>query len=190
MGWDTEITIIAENIDNRNDIKKLKELIYEKDGKSYEMNSSFEKDTNTLYYHYQRRKYAPYWVIQEISKTYPKINFTILASCPEFIGGPAGIIRICNGEILDSYGIENSEEFMIRKLLVAQSLKYIPLVYDWYKFDGTEEQLRLKHVPQYPKNWCDGNYIDKVIPITETKELKDQLKIDYSNLNVYNWKEI
>ncbi|WP_299623659.1 hypothetical protein [uncultured Tenacibaculum sp.] len=64
MGWDTEITIIAENIDNRNDIKKLKELIYEKDGKSYEMNSSFEKDTNTLYYHYQRRKYAPYWVIQ------------------------------------------------------------------------------------------------------------------------------
>src|SRR6187551_3527069 len=108
MGWDTQINILAENC--KDEYSKIARLIYEKDAKDYIHNGfskiCFKKNENTsaLFFTYERRKYLPYWIIQGISNVYKDVPFTIVASCPDFINGPAGIVKIISGEIIDSYG--------------------------------------------------------------------------------------
>ena len=142
-----------------------------------------------LFYNYERRKYAPYWIIQEISKIHTDVHFTILASCPDFFGGPAGLIRISKGIILYSYGIGEISKSIIRETIIAEPLNYIPLILEWFGFNGHEEKQRIVYLSQYPKGWCDENYVDKIIPIPETEELKEKYNRDYSDLEKYNWKK-
>lgn len=187
MGWDTEISILAENLNDQSEARKIAHLIFEKDANSYGTNSSFVRNPGTLFYHYERRKYAPYWIVQEISKSFSNVDFTILASCPDFVGGPAGLIRISKGLILDSYGIGEVSKSIIRDTIINEPLNYIPLIHEWFGFNGLEEELRMEYLTQYPKDWCDENYVDKIIPIPETEELKEKYNEDYSNLKEYNW---
>ena len=190
MGWDTEITILAENLKNEDEATLIAQLIFDKDAKSYGTNSSFIKSSGTMFYHYERRKYAPYWVIQEISNTHKNIDFTILASCPDFVGGPAGLIRISKGEIVDSYGIGEVSKSIIRETIITEPLNYIPLIQEWFGFNGLEGKLRLEYISEYPKGWCNQNYADKIIPIPEIDELKEKYSRDYSNLKKSNWVEL
>ncbi|TCI89999.1 leucine-rich repeat domain-containing protein [Tenacibaculum sp. M341] len=174
MGWDTDIIILAEKVNDDKEINSITDKIFEKDAKSYGKSSVFFINSNTLIYHYERRKYAPYWIIQEISKEHKNVLFTILASCPEFLGGPAGLIRIKNGDITDSYGINMNSEDAIRYKLITNSLQYLPLIYEWFGYNGKESALRIEHLPNYPKGWCDENFVNKIIPIKETNELKEK----------------
>ena len=190
MGWDTEIVIIAEKVKNKKEASDLSKLIVEKDARSYGQVSCFVKNSEILFLHYKRRKYAPYWVIQDISKEFLDANFTILASCPDFVGGPAGIIRISEGEILDSYGIGEANKSIIRESLISDPLNYVQLIYEWFGFNGKEKLLRMNHLTEYPIGWCEENYVDKIIPIVETQELTEKYHQGYTDLVEHHWTEL
>ncbi|PHN02582.1 hypothetical protein [Flavilitoribacter nigricans] len=190
MGWDTEIVILAENIKNDYNASQISYLIYEKDAKNHEQTSCFVNSSNSLFYHYERRKHAPFWIIQEISSKFNDVNFTILASCPNFVGGPAGLIRISAGEIIDSYGIGDVNRTIIRESIISEPLQYISLIYDWFRFDGSEEKLRTVYLSDYTLDWCEENFVDKIIPIPETDELIEQFNQNSSDLEKNQWKEL
>ncbi len=190
MGWDTEIVILAENIKNETMAINLSELIFEKDARNYGQVNCFLRNSDTLFYHYERIKYAPCWIIKDISKQFREIKFTVLASCPCFVGGPAGLIRIAHGEISDSYGIGEIKKSIIRSALIEEPLNNIPLIYEWFRFKGKEEMLRAEHLNNFPKGCCEENYAEKIIPITDTDELKSKFTRDYKDPKTYQWYKI
>lgn len=189
MGWDTEIIIIAESIESKESARSIGGQIFNKDSKRYGVESFFVARINldyTLYYTYERRKYAPYWVIQEISKVFPTVSFTLLASSPDFLCGPAGIIKIRNNKIIDSYGIwgENS----VRHQIIESPIASKKFIYSWYKNIGLEEKLRNKYVNEYPLGWCDERYSEKIIPIDDV-QLKFQIENNKKENQQINWEE-
>ena len=176
MGWDTQVVIIAENIESEVVSKKIGKLIFEKDSKRYESESFYlieEELTTSIYYSYERRKYAPYWLIEEISKIYPSITFTVLGSMLDFLCGPAGIFRIKDGKTLDSYGIwgENSRRYKI----IADPIENRFEIYNWFKQAGKESELRMKFISDFPLGSNNDNLVDKLIPIEETLELNQKI---------------
>ena len=181
MGWETEITILAEGIRSAKEARTVAINIYEKDAKTYGPLSCYTKELENLFFHYERRKYAPYWVIQSLSENYRHIKFTILASCPQFINGPTALIRICNGKILDSYGIGEFEVAEMRRYIIMNPLKFIQVIYEWFKFGGKEESLRMVNQEEFPLEWCEENYEDKIVPIQEPKVLMDLVRMPTDN---------
>ncbi|MDF1695327.1 MAG: hypothetical protein P1U56_05830 [Saprospiraceae bacterium] len=188
MGWDTEIVILAEHCQDTKQAIQISKQIKEKD--AYGPPSVFVNDGKNLFYHYERRKAAPYWVIKEISQTHQDVCFTILASCPDFVGGPGGIIRIQNGEIIDSYGIGELNIPTIRIEILIRPLHYIPLIFNWFKWNGSENDLRMKFCETYPLGWSNDRYADKLIPIEDTKELKILFSKQYHQLEDFKWKKV
>jgi len=173
MGWDTQIIIIAEHIESKELSKKIGKLIFDKDSKRYARENFYlieEEFTNSIYYSYERRKYAPYWSIEEISKIYPSVTFTLLGSMLDFLCGPGGIFKIYDGKTIDSYGIygENSR----RHKIIDSPVENRYLIYKWFKESGKESQLRKNFIADYPIGSSNDNLIDKVIPIQETLELQ------------------
>lgn len=177
MGWDTQIIIIAQGIEAKETAVRIAEQIFEKDSKGYGKESVFivNHPDLALYFTYERRKYAPYWVIREISNQYPEVIFTLLGSSPEFIGGPGGIIRIKNGAIIDSYGIygENS----IRLEVLESPVENMDSIYEWYKSNGPEQAYRTRFTSEFPLGWCEENFSEKIIPIEENG-LRSQIERD------------
>ena len=177
MGWDTEIIIIAENVTDNREVIEIIKSIYDKDAKSYEQSTCFLKpqesknDTRSFYYFYERRKVIPYWELEKISKAFPHVYFTALGDCPEFICGPAGIIKIYNGEIYDSYGLDGLRQKLLHKP-DQNALK----IYGWFQRGGFEDTLRLSYLEDYPRDWCDALYSTKMIPIQDTEELKEMIE--------------
>jgi len=179
MGWDTEVIIIAEKVKSVNSVKEIGILIFEKDSKYYEQESSYiiqEGNEFSLFFHYERRKYLPHWVIKEISSKFKDVSFTMLGSCPDFVGGPAGIIKIKAGQILDSYGIGSAKQKLIREEIVSNPNKYKELIYDWFKSEGKEERARLSFIDKFPMMWCNDNFVDRLIPIEDTDYLEKAFK--------------
>jgi len=164
MGWYTNIIIIAESIESKESSIKISEQIFTKDSKSYEQETLFISQTNSIYYTYERRKCIPHWIIKDISNSYPNVSFTVLISMPD-ICGPSGIIRFKNGKIIDSYGIygENSK----RQLILDSPIDKRLFIYEWYKIGGMEQKLRTNFLDKFPLGWCEEKYSKKIIPITE-----------------------
>ena len=128
MGWDTQVIVIGEKIESKESSINIGEQIFNQDSKRYGKESFYLEKTEKdyiVYYSYDRRKYVPYWVIQEISKKYPRVSFTILGSMLDFLCGPGGIIKIEKGEIIDSYGIWNS----IRQQILDSPIKNRKIIY-------------------------------------------------------------
>jgi len=166
MGWDTEVIIIGEKIENENLAKEIGSRIFEKDSKSYGKESFFiidEGEYFSIFYTYERRKYLPFWVIEDISFEFQKVNFTLLGSCSDFIGGPPGLIKIFNGKIIDSYGM--------------------------FKAKGEEEKLRNKFLEDFPLNNKDEDFYKRIIPMEESDDLKNSF-FDTNELSTKNWKSI
>ena len=166
MGWDTQIIIIAENIESKESSKEIGKLIFEKDSKRYGNEHFYiidQVNNNAIYYSYERRKYAPYWVIEEISKMYPTVTFTLLGSMLDFLCGPGGVFRIKDGRTLDSYGIygENSKRHQIIDSPIESRFE----IYNWFQQDGQELVLRMQFLQEYPLGSSNDNLIDKIIPI-------------------------
>lgn len=179
MGWDTEVIIIAEKIKSVESGKRIGRLIFEKDSKNYERELfciiEEEKEIST-FYAYERRKYLPYWVIEKISMETKDVKFTMLGSCPDFIGGPAGLMRIENGKIIDSYGIGRLKIKSIRKEIISHPKKFKKLIFDWFRIGGKEQKLRNFHLEKFPLNSCDDNFVDRLIPIEDTPSLKNRFE--------------
>jgi hypothetical protein len=180
MGWDTEVIIIGERIESKKIAIKIGEEIFEKDSKRYEKEYFFTSNSDighSIFYTYERRKYVPYWIIQEISKNYQNVSFTILGTMLEFLCGPGGIIRIKNGEIIDSYGIWG--ESSLRYQILDAPLENKRIIFEWFKTNGLESQLRNKFLNDFPLGWCNDNFVDKIIPISDDKLKKE------SEQNIY-----
>lgn len=189
MGWDTEIVIIAESIKSKEISIKIGKEIFNTDSKRYGKESFYVIETNpnfAIYYAYERRKYAPYWIVQEISKNYKNVSFTILGTMLDFLCGPGGIIKIQNGVIIDSYGIwgENS----MRHQVLNSPIENKQTIFDWFKTNGLESKLRLNFLNDFPLGWCDDNLVDKVIPIDEDR-FKDQIENNKEEKQKINWEK-
>ena len=189
MGWDTEIIIIAESITSKEASLKIGEQLFDRDSKGWEQETFFITQIDSdyaIYYTYERRKYAPYWAVQEISKLYPNVAFTILGDMLDFICGPGGIIRIKAGNIIDSYGIygENS----IRHKILSSPIEEMHNIFDWFRSGGIEEKLRAKFLDKFPYSWCEGSYSEKIIPIDENKA-KFQFENGNDEKKQLNWKK-
>lgn len=189
MGWDTKIIIIAEAIESKEISIEIGEEIFNTDSKRYGKESFYIIETSPnfeIYYTYERRKYAPYWVIQEISKSHQNVSFTILGTMLDFLCGPGGIIKIQNGEIIDSYGIwgENS----IRHQILNSPIENKQIIFDWFKTNGLESKLRFNFLNDFPLGWCEDNLVDKVIPIDEDK-LKEQIEKSKAEEQKVNWEK-
>jgi len=196
MGWDTQITIIAENTKDR--YTDIARLIYEEDAKEYTENSIFtkicyqERDGNTiLFFTFERRKYIPYWAIEEISAKYPDVSFTVLGSSPDFLAGPAGIVRISGGTIIDSYGFRGKRQ-AITDHDDATGYVHPDLLCNWFGKGKSEELIRQRYSTETPLGWCDGDYHTKDIIFTETEmEQLEQLIVRWRNGDERTvWKEI
>ncbi len=177
MGWDTEIIIIAEGIESKETSLRIAEQIFDKDSKGWGKEAYYVARVNSnysIYYTYERRKYTPYWAIQEISKVYPSVDFTVLGDMLDFLCGPGGIIRMKNGQIIDSYGIygENS----MRHKALGSPVKEMHNIFNWFKYGGKEEEIRNEFSEEFPFGWCEGNYSEKIIPIDE-----DEIKFPFEN---------
>lgn len=188
MGWDTQINIIVESITYEEKI--IASELYEKDAKSYFHNGiSFakfkhlENNSKVLFYTYKRRKYLPYWIIQDISSKFKNKYFSVIGSCPDFIGGPAGLIKVFNGEIIDSYGFLGERQNISRN-------PNPELLFQWFGKDKYEENYRETYIDNHPKLWVDELYSENIIDFS--KEQMDTLKdlVQRSNLNIEDWNEI
>ncbi len=125
--------------------------------------SRTNKTKKVLYITYLRRKYLPYWVIQEVSKKYNSIYFTVIASCPDFIGGPGGIVKIEDGQILESYGFFGKRQNMLNN-------PNPDLIFTWFKKGGYEETYRNKKINIHPKKCDVDSYIDNLVDFTDSEE--------------------
>jgi len=193
MGWDTQINIIVEDI--REEELEIAKEIFEGDAETYYHNGiSFikyrvcEDGSKVLFFTYERRKYLPYWAIQEVSKKFSSQYFTVIGSSPDFISGPAGIVKIAGGEILDSYGI--SERFENHLVTTEQFEKPNPeILFQCFGKNKLEETIREFYLESFPKQWVDEAYADNILEFKakEMEQFKD-LAERFKNTNA--WMEI
>ena len=177
MGWDTQINIIVENIQNEEqdlafELFQTDAKDYFHDGISYAKYRVADHGSKVLFFTYERRKYLPYWSIQEVSKKYPDKYFTIAASSPDFLCGPAGLVKIVNGDIIDSYGF-----FGMR-----QDILEIPdpeVLFQWFGKDRFEEQIRNLYIEKQSRKWIDERYSENLIEFTdeENKQLTEVVNV-------------
>lgn len=188
MGWDTQINIIVENVVNEE--SKIAADLYETDAKTYWLNGihyaksrQLDDQSKALFFTYERRKYLPYWAVQEISLKYKDKYFTVVASCPDFIFGPAGVVKIVNGEILDSYGFAGERQ----KILENPDPE---LIFQWFGKGRFEEEYRDLHADQHPKKWIEELYAQNLIEFSpeQENELLEYKKL--TTLGQAEWQEI
>lgn len=166
MGWDTNIIIIAEG--SQAEAFFCADYIYRQDAVHYTdsenpyraLLSGNSQTGFRLYIDYKRRKYLPHWIFTGLAALRRDVELTILASCPEFLAGPAGLLRIKAGSIRDSYGITGIRQ---RWLETPQP----DFLTAWFGKDGREEPLRMAWVDDYPCRWVEENYSDYIIPIDD-----------------------
>lgn len=176
MGWDTQINILVEQISGT--VEEIAEDLYISDAKSYWGNGScfaaFRGDPdehNTLFFTYERRKYLPYWSVQEVSEKYTDCYFTVVASSPDFLCGPAGIVKIQNGDITDSYGFFERFGSLERLRFILENPNP-ELLFQVFGKDKVEERLREKYLTVQPKKWVESNYSDNLIDYDEAQHLE------------------
>jgi hypothetical protein len=194
MGWDTQINIIVENIVNE-EIEIAKNL-FESDAKTYFQNGmSFikyrevENGLKVLFFTYERRKYLPYWTIQEVSKKFSDKYFTVVGSSPDFICGPAGILKIFNGEIIDSYGF--AERFGDISLTTKVLEKPIPeVLFQCFGKNKLEELVRETYIEKHPKKWIDEKYYDNILEFKDEENEKFKTIVETHKDELINWTEI
>lgn len=167
MGWDTQINIIVEQI--RDGELEIAKHLFESDAHTYYHNGTsfirYKEDQNglkALLFTYERRKYLPYWSIQEVSKKFSDSYFTVVGSCPDFIGGPAGIVKLAGGEIIDSYG------FTKRFGDIATTIEMLEnpdpeVLFQCFGKNKLEESMRELYVGNQPKKWIDEKYCDNLL---------------------------
>jgi|JI10StandDraft_1071094.scaffolds.fasta_scaffold132203_2 hypothetical protein len=191
MGWDTQISIIVENVINEQ-VEIAKDL-FNTDAKSYYQNGvsfiKYREDDNgkiVLFYTYERRKYLPYWTIKEVSKKFNDQYFTVIASSPDFLCGPAGLVKIVKGDVVDSYGF--TERFGdMQETIKALENPNPELLFQYFGKGKIEDTLREYYLDKQPRRWIDEKYADNILDYSkQEKEIFNTINIDPSN----EWTEI
>ncbi len=192
MGWDTQINILVENINNEeveisNDLYLTDAKTYWGNGVCYSKYRHQPTGEKILFFTYERRKYLPYWTIQEVSKKYAEQYFTVIGSSPDYICGPAGLVKILNGEIIDSYGFY--ERFRsVEQMRTILENPNSETIYQLFGKDKIEEKIRNLYTETNPKHWIDEKYYDNMINFT--KQEQDEIFNYINKLNDQEWTEI
>lgn len=194
MGWDTQINIIVENIVNE-EIEIAKHL-FESDANTYFQNGisfikyrAVETGLKVLFFTYERRKYLPYWTIQEVSKKFSDKYITVVGSSPDFICGPAGIVKILNGEIIDSYGF--AERFGDISVTTNVLENPIPeVLFQCFGKNKLEELVRETYIEKHPKKWIDEKYYDNILEFKAEENEKFKTIVETYKDELINWTEI
>lgn len=131
MGWDTKVVLIAEGV---LDEMCLPALFYEMDTKDYAQSTCVRRG-DVLIYSFIRRKYLPYWEVEDFTKAFPSVRFTLLGGMLEDGSAIGGVIRISNGVVGDSYGFWDERTDFI-------TYSHPEQLYRWFRFGGPEEQSR------------------------------------------------
>lgn len=178
MGWENQISILVENIACEE--KDIATEIYEKDAKSY-FNSGknivkfrrTENGSKVLFFSYERSKYLPDWVIEEISLKYKEKYFTVLGSQNEGYGGLAGIVKILNGKISDRYGFYGKLTDRDQVWGARQDILENPepeLIFQWFGKGKTEEILRELSIGECPKDVIDFLFSENLVEFSSEEE--------------------
>ena len=191
MGWDTQVGVLIENVVEEKESVIALFLnnppliyppfkIYEK-----EIEENIGKKQQALYLSYQGRKHPPVRWFDKIASVQPNLFFTLLGSHLDFIGGPAGLIRLKAGIILDSYGYFDR---------FREDCEYLSpeMIYQWFRVDGLEESIRQNHLTEIPKCQHDDDLVSRLIFLNEEeKVLLASTKLKLTNTGVeYGWKEV
>lgn len=172
MGWDTNIVIMSEGIPSRQLAQKLAQEIFNEEvitWNNYGITKCYLKKSKVslmynLFYFYEKRKFAPIEIIKQLSKKYSNNKFTILASSPDFVAGPGGVIRIKKGEVVDSYGIQGRRHYLLLEIEQNEHK-----VYNWFKSGSYETKLRIETINEYPIKSCNERYSENMIPVDNEK---------------------
>jgi len=169
MSWITSAFIIIEGISTEELAKELGHHLFQKDSKRFSAETFYiikNQNAYSILYSYKRNAPLPTWVITSLTKNLSELKTTLISTNMQFDCGPAGVIKLQNGEILDGYGI-SSEESLRKKMLLDIELNK-ELIYNWYRWDGSEQRFRNTQLEQVPVGACN-NYIEKMIFIAEEK---------------------
>ena len=120
---------------------------------------------------------------EELERKFKDKYFTVVASCPDFICGPAGVVKIVNGEILDSYGFAGERQ----KILENPDPE---LIFQWFGKGGFEEEYRNLHADQHPKKWIEELYAQNLIEFSPEQENELLEYIKLTTLGQVEWQEI
>lgn len=174
MSWDTQINIIVEDIINEE--AEIARELFNSDAKTYYKNGiSFVKyreadnGKTVLFYTYKRRKYLPYSTIQDVSKKFYDKYFTIIGSSPGYLCGPAGLVKIFNGEIIDSYGFTERFGDITETIRILENPNP-ELLFQCFGKDKIEETLREYYLDKRPKQWIDEKYYDNILDHNEEEK--------------------
>lgn len=191
MGWDTQVGVLIENIAEEKESVMALFLnnpplinppfkVYEK-----EIEESVGKKQLVLYLSYQGRKHPPVGWFDKIASIHPNLFFTLLGSHLDFIGGPAGLIRLKAGIILDSYGYFD-------RFNVDEEYLNPEMIYQWFRVDGLEESIRQNHLTEIPKCQHDDDLVSRLISLSEEEKiLLAATKLKLANAGMeYGWKEV
>jgi len=187
MTWNTTVIIIAQNLDSKEEALKLGKQFFDQDSKRFNPETFYvinEQDSYSIFYSYQRSEHLPSGIIEAHSKHNPKLHFTLVGTALQFDCGPGGVIRIKNGEIIDSYGITPDDS--IRKVMMKDVSENYKWIYGWYSWDDVEMQLRNDVLDKVPLGSCNNDYCEKMIYIPETKVL-EEYNVLKSKANILEW---
>ncbi|HCO66572.1 MAG TPA: hypothetical protein DIT04_02290 [Dysgonomonas sp.] len=192
MGWNTQINILIEGLGS--EYLEIAEKIYTKDAMHYWGNGVnnilFNNDdlNKKLFITYCRRKHMPYWVLEDISNIYKHAYFTIIAESPDFLGGPSGIAKITNGEIIDSYGFYEK----LRCEIVSDNPNIFAIV-NWFNKEGKEEILRQKseYILKQPMKWINEDFFNNLLDFDEKETIGlNEIIIKSKQTPLLNWVDI
>ena len=189
MGWDTHVIVIGENIETKKKAKLIVDLYFENEWSYFQPTSCYiiEENHYSRFLHYERRKITPVEILLNVSEKNPNSKFTMLASCPDFIAGPSGIIRIEKGIVIDSYGNLNRESN--RHNILFEPIKNKNIIFEWFKTNGPEEELRNLFEKEYPKNWVEDDFASKLIPIEEGDRFEELINRNEISKVIRGWEK-
>ncbi|NIG55444.1 hypothetical protein [Chitinophaga sp. Cy-1792] len=149
MGWWTQITIIAEHLE---DAPAIAKYIYEEDGKKWEKSGytrvCYQEEPGgagqRLFYTYERRNCIPDWIIAELSTQNPTAYFTGMADSPAWLCSPGGLMRYQAGKMLDNYLFDRKRTKLITPLNETDQPNDLfnpDFLYNWFGHGKPEAQL-------------------------------------------------
>lgn len=185
MGWDTQVGILIEELsDEKEAILSLffadPPLIY----LPIQVFERFIEQQSVLYLTYEGRKHPPVAWFDKISAIHSKPIFTLLGSHIDFLCGPAGLIKLKAGEILDSYAYFD-------RFTDYEDYYHPEYIYQWFGLPGPENHIRQNHLTQIPACNHDGDLISRLIELDDNNKLKlANLKATLLSPENYGWKLI
>ncbi|MFZ6873311.1 tetratricopeptide repeat protein [Undibacterium sp. Di27W] len=139
MGFEQNIIIMAENID---DTMELPSLLLHYDYSARKRACNCWKKDDALVYTYQRKNDYHINYLETLSILYPTVRFTLFEQAPcEW--GNSRIIRLLNGLRIDRYTVCSEKRYFALYF-------HLEVFYQWFRHGGHEESTRKQYFRTFP----------------------------------------